>query len=290
MELHADRDCRAIRYLRCAAEGRQVDVAGEYPLPEVHGALALGRSRASRLLIRLEHDSHGQRQAVEEQVTVAIGRCRACGHRCRVLPSDVLPAKTYALSVIEYLAASYVDGAGSLRRVAWSLLGERTPQHTTLHAWTEGLGAHVLGRDATRGEPHSAMVAETTARWPLVASVTTRSIDPRRFRSEPRHERLSAVATLVQMARAIPDIDAAMQLADWRRLAIGFGGSSPLSFRTGRACTPTEQLIPVAAQARAACPSQRSKPSASRTRSPPGASSRSLPSSIPRSDTRSDGA
>jgi hypothetical protein len=252
--------------------------------------LLLSRSRARRGLVWLEQDTYGQKEAVDERAIVAMARCQDCGHRCRVLPSDVLPGKTYALSVIEHLAARYVAGDGSLRRVAWSLLGERTPQHTTLHAWTEGLGAHVLGRDATRGEPHSAMVAETAVRWPSMVSVTTPSIDPRRYRSEPRHERLSAVATLMQMARAIPDIAAATPLADWRRLAIGLGVSSPLSFRTGCSCTPIEQVPSAAARSCAPCPSKRSNLPPSRTRSPPGASSRSLPSSIPPSDTRGDGA
>ena len=34
-----------------------------------------------------------------------------------------------------------------MRQVAWvQLYGERTPEHTTLHGWTEGLGAWWLGR------------------------------------------------------------------------------------------------------------------------------------------------
>jgi hypothetical protein len=258
-------------------------------VPSLQGAFRLSGSCVRRKLIQFERDGHGQLQCVDRQVIIAVARCADCGARSRVLPSNVLPRKVYGLSVIEQLATRYVAGDGSLRGVAWSLLGDRTPQHTTLHAWTEGLGAHALGRDRTSTEPHSAMVAETTARWPQVASVAVPSIDPRRFRSEPRHERLAAVARLVQQAGAVPGLDVAAPLTDWRRLAIGLGVSSPLSFRTGRSCTPIGQVVQRPPRSCGPCPRNPSRILPSRTRSPPGASSRSRPTSPP-PDTRSDGA
>ena len=42
------------------------------------------------------------------------------------------------------------------------MLGERTPAHTTLHGWTEGLGAHALGLRGAQlgGAPFSRFLAE----------------------------------------------------------------------------------------------------------------------------------
>lgn len=235
-----------------------------------------------RWLVRLAHDDHRELTVVREQVIIALARCRdrKCGHRCRVLPSDVLSRKTYSMPVIEHLVARYAAGADSLRQVAWSLLHGHLPQHTTLHGWTEGLGAHVLGRDAVAGEPHSAMVAEATCRWPAIGDQPPPRIDPRRFRSAPRHERLSAVAGLVQMASAIPGIDPLLPLADWRRRAIEQGVSSPLSFRSARLRTPIEQVDPAVLGSCCPCPNQDPKSPSHRTRSPPGDSNRSPPSSI----------
>ncbi|MBM4061047.1 MAG: hypothetical protein FJ265_08110 [Planctomycetes bacterium] len=255
--------------------------------------MELGTGRVIRSFGWLERDHFGQPMARRGQVALAMAFC-ARGHRIRVLPCDMLRFKRYALSLIEHEVAAYLAGDVSLRQVAWSLHGEPTPQHTTLHAWTEGLGAHVLGRDAVAGEPHTAMVAETLARWPEVATATTTAlpaIDSRRYRSEARRERLAAVALLLAMAAAVLALrDSASRLTAWRGLAIGFGVTSPLSFRTGRPCTAIEQAV---TQTAASCrawprPTRRSPPN--RTRSPPGASRSSARSSIPPSDTRSAGA
>lgn len=50
----------------------------------------------------------------------------------------------------------------SLRAVVRDLLGERTPAHTTLHGWTEGLGAHALGLRGAQlgGAPFSRFLVE----------------------------------------------------------------------------------------------------------------------------------
>jgi len=283
MALHADRDSRAVRYLRNAAQGRSSAAARQRAVSEVPGALVLGEGRVTRGIVWLERDTYGQLTTRPEQLILALAHCDE-GHRIRVLPNDVPMRKHYALPVIEHEVSQYNDGTSSLREVAWLLLGERTPQHTTLHGWTEGLGAHVLGREALDGEPHSAMVAVTLARWPSVATSAPGPIDPRRYRSEPRRERLLAVSTLLAMAAVIP-ISSSSRLAEWRRLAISFGISSPLSFRSGRLCTAIEQVGSPATRSCRACPNKDRRSSFRRTRSPPGDSNRSPPSSIPPSTT-----
>ena len=95
----------------------------------------------ARPLVLLEPDDHGVLVTVSLPATIALARCTQCGARPRVLPCDALPRKTYGLAVIEHEMSKYGRGDRSLRDVAWTQLGDRTPAHTTLHAWTEGFGA-----------------------------------------------------------------------------------------------------------------------------------------------------
>lgn len=214
---------------------------------------------------------------VQVVARIALGRCTRCKGRTRVLPCDVLPRKTYGTSPIGHEVASHSSGNRSLRKVAWSQLGERTPAHTTLHGWSEGLGAHALGRRAgdIGGAPASRFLAEATAHRPGVAAAMRAEVhvDPRRYRSEARHERLVAVARLLAaviiIAATLPHPFA---IAECRRLALAWSGSSVLQFRSqisgtaiehrGRSgspgCRPTRAT-------RNRCPT--------RTRSPPGATS-----------------
>ena len=75
---------------------------------------------------------------------------------------------------MEYVLVAYAEGSMSLREVVWSLAGDRTPSHSTLHAWSEALGAYVLGREAGEvagGTPHTALIQETEARVPEALDV-----------------------------------------------------------------------------------------------------------------------
>jgi len=233
-----------------------------------------------RGVVVVERDGFDQAQATHKVILIAMARCRACGHRCRVLPGDVLPHKTYSLPVIELHVAAYLRGDRSLRQVAWQLLPEATPQHTTLHAWSEGLGAYALGRtpgEIAGAEPCSALRAEVRRRWPEVAPTAIPAIDPRRYRSPGRRERLVAAAALLHAAGLVPGADPTLPLSSLRHRAFGFGLSSPVSFRTGLSCTPIGHVVGRGRDARrfssrkGARPCPKSDPS--RTRSPPGASS-----------------
>jgi hypothetical protein len=246
--------------------------------------MELGEGRVSRGIVWFERDEYGQPTSRYERLILALAICDE-GHRIRVLPCDAPARKHYALALIEHQVSAYTAGDDSLRKVAWSLLGERTPQHTAVHGWSEGLGAHGLGRDAVAGEPHAALVAETVTRWPVVAIAAPGPVDPRRYRSEPRRERLLAASALLAMAAAIPALSGPSWLSGWRRLAIGFGISSPLSFRSARVRTPIGQVGSSAAPSCRPCPNESRRPPPNRTRSPPGDSSRSLRSSTPASDT-----
>jgi len=193
----------------------------------------------------LERDACGVWLVVGIVATLALACCSRCGRRVRVLPSDILPRKRYGLAVIEYLVVAYAEGDQGLRRVAWDLAGERTPAFTTLHAWTEGLGAHTLGRELGEvpgGVPHTALVAETEARVPEVRDLAPPAVDEHRYRSEARRERLGAVAHLLAVAVVATGAMPPFALASWCALALGGGLTSPLLFRTGLSSTRLEHV------------------------------------------------
>lgn len=101
------------------------------------GPLELTSARVARKLVLLQEAGYGD-QVVEELVEVsaliALGRCPACGSRCRLLPADVLARKQYALPVIERAVRDYHSWERSLRRVVGDFHGEPAPAHTTLHS------------------------------------------------------------------------------------------------------------------------------------------------------------
>lgn len=243
--------------------------------------MVLSRSTVLRGVVLLEPDALGLLGAVARVLVVAIGRCTRCGARARLLPCDVLPRKHFGLAIIEHQVSRYARGDRGLRPVAWSLLGDRTPAHTTLHGWTEGLGAHALGRRGgdAGGVPMSRFVADAEARAPEVAG-TMRAhvdIDPRRYRSEARRERLAAIECMLVLIRFVAGVSHPRAAAACRRLALTWSGSSVLCFRSRLACTSIEHRDRSASPRSRRPSTTRRDPCPTRTRSPPGASSRSHP-------------
>jgi hypothetical protein len=188
----------------------------------------------TRGLVLLEPDASGVAEMVLLDATVALGRCRRCKKRSRVLPCDVQPRKTYGLAVIEHEVSEYARGERGLRQVAWGQLGDRAPAHTTLFGWSEGLGAHALGRPGgdAGGAPMSRLVAEAEARVPQAGFAMRMDAqpDPRRYRSEPRRDRLVAVIRTLAMVTVASGAPHPFALAECRRLALMWSDSSVLVF------------------------------------------------------------
>lgn len=232
-------------------------------------------------MVLLEQDESGELVMIFEVATVAIASCVRCKKRVRVLPCDVLPHKTYSTDVVEHLVADYAQGNRSLRKVAWEQLGERAPAHTTLHGWTEGLGAHALGRSGgyAGGAPISRLVAiaESRASGVTAASRAQVWVNPARYRSEGRRDRLAALMRAMAMVVAIAGLSHPRAIAECRRLALVWSNSSVLLFPS--------RLRDTAIEHRDWSESARSCPSSPRskdrcltpTRSPPGASRKSHP-------------
>lgn len=242
--------------------------------------MELTAAQVDRGLVLAELDTYGELEFRRVSATVAICQCRRCGHRARLLPCDVLPHKTYGAAAIEALSAAYSRGVRSLRALAWSQLGNRTPAHTTLHGWTEGFGLYALDRHR-RGDdssaPMSRFVAEAAPRVPEVPSVMRAEVvpNPHRYRSEPRHDRLVAAIRTMALVVLISATTHPHATAECRRLMLLWSASSPFDFPSRVPSTAIEH------RDRSASPRSRSSPRRSpdrcptRTRSPPDDSSTS---------------
>lgn len=241
--------------------------------------MKLTGSTVSRGLVLLEPDESGVPVMVTVAAIVALAQCERCKTRRRVLPCDALPRKTYGLAVIDHEVSTYSQGDLSLREVAWGQLGERTPAHNTLHGWTEGLGAHALGRPGGEigGAPMSRLLAEAGPRVPGIAEAkrNDQTPDPRRYRSEARRERLAAVMLAMPLMVLIAGCPHPQAMAECRRLSLAWSNVSALEFPSRILRTPIEhrdrsqppRSRPSSPRSRDRCPT--------RTRSPPDASSTS---------------
>jgi hypothetical protein len=210
-------------------------------------ALELTKSTVSRTALILEKDEYGIDTVVERRVKIAVGRCPICKCRCRVLPADILPYKRYSLPVIELALSLYNRGELSLRQVAWvQLYGERTPEHTTLHGWSEGLGAWWLGRpvgEVAFSVPATRVLAELEIRFPQVKSLHSIPvwINRQRYRSQGRLERLQACKRF-EIISTMLDVKNTCKFVELNRLIVSWGNSFGLGFATGICCTAIEHI------------------------------------------------
>jgi len=184
---------------------------------------------------------------VERKVKIAVVKCPICKSRYRLLPANILPCKLYTLPVIELAVSLYNRGDLSLRQVAWvQLYGERTPEHTTLHGWTEGLGAWWQGR--TMGEvafavPATRVLAELEIRFPQMKSPHSMPvrINRQRYRSQGRLERLEACKRF-EIISTMLEVKNAWKFVQLNRLIISWGNSLGFGFKTGICCTAIEHI------------------------------------------------
>lgn len=241
--------------------------------------MKLTGSTVSRGLVLLEPDESDELVMVKVAATIALARCELCGTRSRVLPCDTLPRKTYGVAVIEHEISSYCRGDRSLRQVAWGQFGDPAPAHTTLHGWTEGLGAHALGRPAGEigGAPMSRLVAESAPRVRGIAEAmrSDPTPDARRYRSTPRRERLAAVMLAMTLVALIAGCPHPQAMAECRRVSLAWSNMPALEFPSRIPSTAIEHRArSLPARSRASSPRCRDR-CPTRTRSPPDASNRS---------------
>lgn len=201
-------------------------------------------------MVLLEADEYGEWQTVEIDAVLVLARCRRCKARVRILPADLVPRKTYSWPVIEAATSEYTKFDQSLRKVAWSILGDRTPSHTTLHRWTEGLGAYALGRamgEVPGATPAARIRSETRARFPgLFAHEEPEAVvPPVRYQSPARLERLVSGSSLLALAGRVTGTQPPHALSAWQRQLLGFSALLVISFRTGLLCTSWQHHSPI---------------------------------------------
>lgn len=239
--------------------------------------MKLTGSTVSRGLVPLEPDESDVPVMVRVDATIALAPCELCGTRCRALPCDVLPRKTYGLAVIEHEVSAYSRGDRSLRQVAWPQPGDPTPAYTTLHGWTEGLGGYALGRaaDQTDSARMSRLHTEAGPRAPGIteAKRSDPTPDPRHYRSELRRERLAAVMLVMTLVTLIAGCPHPQAMAECRRVSPAWSNRSALEFASrisNTAIEHSDRSHP--ARSRATSPRSRDR-CPTRSRSPPHASS-----------------
>jgi hypothetical protein len=220
-----------------------VDCACQQPPP----SLELTSSTVCRTSYKLEKDQEGIDTVVKDMVQIVLVRCPICKSRFRLLPADILPYKLYSLPVIERSVSLYNRGDMALRQVVWNhFYGDQTPGHTTLHAWTEGLGAWWLGRpmgETTFSIPATRIQAELEIRYPQMCSLHGQPvwINPHRYRSQGRRERLEACKKIEFVGSLIAS-ENPPNFVELDCLIVSWGNSLGLGFKTGIRCTAAEHI------------------------------------------------
>jgi len=220
-----------------------LDGAPKQPPP----TLKLTNTTVERGSFMFEKDDEGIDTVVKRTVIIALVKCPICKSRLRLLPADILPYKLYTLPVIELSAGFYNRGDLSLRHLAWDLFyGDRTPAHTTLHAWTEGLGAWWLGQPI--GEvafcvPATRVQAELEIRYPQMSSLNCQPIwiNPQRYRTQGRRQRLEACKRFEIVGEMIASENPG-NFVELNRLIVSWGNWFGLGFRTGICFTAAEHI------------------------------------------------
>jgi len=219
------------------------------------------------------------RKFVHESIGVPLCYCLAEErHWHRVLPAEVQPYKTYSTPAQEAPCRQYLEGDEGLRTVVKAFKGER-PHFTTLHGWLGGMGSYAQGRDTPPDAvPVAAGRSETARRRPGFSWAEAGAVAGQHD-SEGRRDELKAASRLLRTAGEL-FVEAAQPLLEWVRLILSFGHVFAIGWYARSPKTPFQQGV----EAKAPVDSSSTLPQRNReeerqrcptrTRSPPGASSR----------------
>lgn len=202
---------------------------------------ALLRSRGLYVVTPVTVGQQTVVELVRVECIVPLAQCDGCECLCRVLPADVHARKQYSLPAIEHYAGRYFQGDISLRAAVNTLFGE-SPAHTTIHGWTEGMGAYALGHPA--GEVANATPAQAIRERLAERQLTGTSPAPQpppallvlRARSAARASRLASGFVLLALADDVARRTGPAPsggLAALNVLILGYGLLAPLGWRTG---------------------------------------------------------
>ncbi len=217
------------------------EVAGrDCPSPGCPGKLRLTSQLVRRGLVRIEGPKF-----VHEDVRVPLARCDGTkrGHRCRVLPADILPKKIFTLGAQGATMDAYRRFGQSLRKTMASFSGE-APHPSTLHGWLGGCGRYTLGRSTADGVLPVGALLEATRRQRSLDTLQVEPVPvpPARYRSEARREELEAAAGLIVLAGSLfanrPD-----PLAVWRGLILESEGVPAIAWRARIRTTAIQQRV-----------------------------------------------
>jgi hypothetical protein len=198
--------------------------------------MALTGSRVDRGLVLVEPDQFGVVTFLHLTVKIALAVCGRCGHRARVLPCDAFaPTRPSGRLPSSWSWRSTARGGAACGKSPGLSLASGHPAHASLHGWTEGFGLHALGRDGLLGAMRcSRLLEEAIARFPRIAEQARiePELNPQRYRSLARRERLSALLLLLAMVTMIAGEAHPHAMAQCRRLSVIWTGMSALEARS----------------------------------------------------------
>jgi hypothetical protein len=177
--------------------------------------------------------------AVHKIIPIPLCKCQCCGGRIRVLPADILPYKTFSLSLIAQSLNKYTHSKMGLRKTAEDIGGNAQPDHSTIWHWLKDMGERVSDR-ADLSNSHyslptcSSLIEESARRidsaireiWRIIPKIACW-----KCKSESRRDQLEACARLIDTAKSLfpdnPD-----PLLQWHRVLMPFFNVPPWCFFT----------------------------------------------------------
>jgi hypothetical protein len=195
----------------------------------------------------------GEKSAAHQEFLIPLADCVECRRSARVLPIELLPYKTFGLEVITKSIGSFIFSDRSYRQSVRGIVApvEHGPSHSTLHRWITGFSEKLLERTPaiSRRYPPASTAAIAQTERTFSTDVSKRvlhcaiAIDPRKFRSERRHDQLSAIARLLVVAIALFGAIRSC-LIEWNRLLLPVFYVPVWSFPTGIPRSPMQQPRP----------------------------------------------
>ena len=258
------------------------------PVCDRKGLLRLTKRKLHRGVVRPD----GEGRLIPEEMRVPLVRCDGGGtrHWHRVLPCEIQRLKTYSTPSMELTMRHYRGGKVGLRAAVKALPkpGQAPdgkpvvrPNYTTLWRWLGGVGQYGRGRETRAGALPFGVVRRETVRhgYPQLPEVWRCRVEvpEERHQPGPRGEELEYALRVLRTASALFPKEA-FPVTAWSGLMLGFGFVMALGWWTAKVKTRIQLPLPedgLVGFPSAPKPPRKEERCPTRTRSPPGASSRS---------------
>ncbi len=171
----------------------------------------------------------------KKHLSIPLAGCPTCKKTLRVLPLDILPYKTYGISIIQLSLQSYVFHISEGLRATTATIKTKfvyAPHPSTLWRWSKSFGEKVLSRESQIVNyyypPCSAILAQTTRKCAInaadifidLSAAAQLYITGFKYHSERRLDQLIAVVRILLVAREIFGNTASSTLLAWNEMLL----------------------------------------------------------------------